>query len=92
MNIATKVGMIAEGHVNEALGVNKDLREERLRICKQCPIYSPRFGGLCNHDLWINPDTEQTSDEPRDGYVRGCGCRLLAKTTLSYARCVAGKW
>ena len=92
MNIASKIGSIAEGHANELLGLNKDLKVERLKICRQCPIYSPRFGGLCNRDLWFNPDTDEISDEPRDGYVRGCGCRLLAKTTLPHARCVAGKW
>ena len=86
------VGDIIEGHANELLGLNENISEKRLQICKQCPIYSQRWGGTCNDRLWINPETNEVSANPKDGYVRGCGCRLPAKTTLPYATCIAGKW
>lgn len=86
------IGDIIEGHANELLGLNENISEKRLQICKQCPIYCQRWGGTCNDRLWINPETNEVSVNPKDGYVRGCGCRLPAKTTLPYATCIAGKW
>ena len=87
-----EIGKIIKGHVNELLGLNKNLQEERLKICRKCPIYSFRFGGLCNRDLWFNPATNEVDAEPKKGYVNGCGCRLLAKTSLLDATCPANKW
>lgn len=87
-----EVGNIVKGHINEMLGLNKDLSEERLSICKECPIYSPKFGGVCNNSLWINPENENVSVFEKDGYVRGCGCRLKAKTALPDAKCIINKW
>ena len=86
------VGDIVKGHANELLGLNKNYVEMRLNICKKCPIYSTKLGGICNDRLWLNPETNDISMKERDGYVRGCGCRLPAKTTLPDAKCVAGKW
>lgn len=87
-----QVGQIVKGHVNEALGINKDISERRLRICHDCPLYSPKFGGLCNNRLWLNPSTGDVSIEQREGYKRGCGCRLLAKTKVYEASCPVNKW
>jgi hypothetical protein len=86
------VANIVKGHVNELLNLNADISESRLKICKDCPIYSPNWGGICNEKLWLDPDTNDVSVRPKEGYVQGCGCRLLAKTTLPNAKCVAGKW
>lgn len=86
------IGNIISGHINEALGLNKDISEARLRICKKCPIYLSRYGGICNPKLWINPKTNEISTEKKDGYIKGCGCRVLAKTTLVNSHCVANKW
>lgn len=86
------VANIVKGHVNELLNLNADISENRLKICKDCPIYSPNWGGICNEKLWLDPDTNAVSVRPKEGYVQGCGCRLLAKTTLPNAKCVAGKW
>jgi hypothetical protein len=57
-----------------------------------CPIYSPKFGGLCNSNLYLDPSTGNVSTVLRNGYIRGCGCRLSAKTTLPNANCPADKW
>lgn len=86
------VGDIIKGHVNEITGKNKDLVRKRLEICRRCPIFSSKLGGICNPNLWIDPSNDNVSTEYRPGYRRGCGCRLLAKTSLPNAKCIAGKW
>ena len=87
-----EIGQIVKGHVNEVLGLNEDLKEKRMKICLQCPLYKDTLGGICNSKLWLNPKTGDVSTEHEDGYYRGCGCRLQAKTTLSTATCPAKKW
>ena len=47
---------------------------------------------MCNSNLWLNPQTGDVRTEQENGYYRGCGCRLQAKTTLSTASCPAKKW
>lgn len=87
-----EIGNIIKGHVNEAFGLNKDISKERLEICYECPLYSTKFGGLCNNRLWFNPETGDVSMIKKQGYKNGCGCRLLSKTTLPHAVCPIGKW
>lgn len=87
-----ELGNIIKGHVNELLGLNKDLSKARLNICYSCPLYSAKLGGICNNKLWMNPNTGDVSTEPKDGYKNGCGCRLLAKTKLPNAVCPLNKW
>ncbi len=86
------IGSIVQGHVNEMLGLNTNLAEARLKICKECPLYSTRLGGICNPRLYLNPDNGDVSTEKKDGYVKGCACRLSAKTSVVSERCVVGKW
>lgn len=83
---------IVNGHINEVLGLNKDISQERLKICKTCPLYKNSFGGICNPKLWLNPKTMDISNKRRDGYYKGCGCMLTKKTKLPYAKCPAGRW
>jgi hypothetical protein len=77
-----EIGNIVKGHLNEVLGLNKDLKEQRLRICYMCPLYSKKYGGICNNKLFLNPITGDVSLSKKEGYKQGCGCRILAKTTL----------
>ena len=79
------IGQIVKGHINEVLGLNKDLSEERLKVCYSCPLYSTKLGGLCNSRLWLNPNTGDVSTIKKEGYKRGCGFRILAKTKLPEA-------
>lgn len=88
----SQIANIVNGHINELLNLNQDISEIRLNICKVCPIYSSKFGGLCNNKLWLNPDTNDVSLQQKNGYIRGCGCRLKAKTTLQGEHCPADKW
>lgn len=66
--------------------------DERLAICDRCPIYTPRDGGRCNSNLWINPDTNEVSATAKIGYVRGCNCIISVKARNPHNHCVAGKW
>ena len=47
---------------------------------------------MCNDKLWYNANTGDVSVYEQDGYKRGCGCRLLAKTRLTNASCPLNKW
>lgn len=87
-----EIGNIVKGHANELLGLNKNIAEERMKICKECPIYSSKYGGLCNNKLYFDPETDEVSTTNLIGYVKGCGCRLKAKTTLKHEHCPANKW
>ena len=88
-----EIGNIVQGHVNEMLGLNKDLKYERIKVCLQCPLYKDSLvGPICNSAIYWNPDTNDISPSEKEGYVNGCGCRLAAKTTLPNAKCPANKW
>lgn len=64
--------------------------DERLKICKNCPIYT--HDGRCNSNLWINPDTNDVSTYARIGYIRGCNCIINVKARNLHNHCIAGKW
>jgi len=34
-----EIGNIVKGHVNEILGLNVNISEERMGICKRCPLF-----------------------------------------------------
>lgn len=87
-----EIGQIVNGHINELLGLNKDIKQERLKICQMCPLLLNKLGGICNSKLWLNPNTGQISTTAKDGYKNGCGCRIQAKTALPNAKCPLGKW
>lgn len=84
---------IINGHVNEILDKNNELHENRISICKECPLFSKQwFGYICNNNLWINPETNDVIDYEDEGYTRGCGCRLEAKTRDIESECPINKW
>lgn len=87
-----EIGSIIKGHINEALNLNKDISKERTKICYSCSLYSDNLGGMCNNKLWMNPLTGDVSTYEKEGYKRGCGCRINAKTRLPNAKCPLGKW
>jgi hypothetical protein len=87
------IGAIIGGHTNELLGLNKELSERRMAICKKCPLFKKTIVGyVCNSKLWLDLKTGETSLIKKDGYRNGCGCRLDAKTTVVDASCPIGKW
>ena len=87
-----EVGNIIKGHVNELLGLNKDISQIRLEICKQCPLYLDGLRPRCNPNLYMNPKTRDISINKKDGYYKGCGCYLKSKTTIPNAVCPNEQW
>lgn len=83
---------IANGHIKELFNINEELSKSRLKICYSCPLYTTKFGGMCNNKLWLNVNTGDVSTFQKVGYKRGCGCRCLAKTRLPNATCPLNKW
>ena len=64
--------------------------DERLEICKKCPIYT--VDGRCSSKLWINPDTDEISTSQKPGFIKGCNCIMIVKAKNKLNHCVAGKW
>lgn len=87
-----QISDIVNGHVKELLNLGEDLSKSRLKICYRCPLYSKKLGGLCNNNLWLNPNNGDVSLNSKPGYKRGCGCRLQAKTRLANQKCPVDKW
>lgn len=83
---------IIQGHAKELFNLSDELSKNRMQICYRCPLYSKKLGGTCNSKLWLNPTTGDVSTFQKDGYIRGCGCRLSPKTRLTNAKCPVGKW
>ena len=53
-----------------------DIADQRMSICKQCPLYKEsQYGPVCNSAKFISPDGKDWSWLKKKGYVRGCGCR-----------------
>lgn len=83
---------IVDGHVKELFNINEQLIQTRLEICKKCPLFKVTTVGLiCNSKLWVNEENV-VSLKRKEGYKRGCGCRLEAKTRLPNATCTRGLW
>jgi hypothetical protein len=88
------ISQIAEGFYNNATDKEQDLFEERIAICRTCKLMKMEgiFGEICNSRLYLNPITDETSKVKMDGFKRGCGCVLKAKTRVKGSRCPVGKW
>lgn len=83
------------GTRNELLNKQVSLYEERMYICKRCPLFKEtKTGPICNNGLILNPITNdhRPAMEKIPGYIKGCGCRLEAKTRDPKASCPAKKW
>lgn len=87
-----EIGKIIQGHTAELLGLNKDLLQERLKICKKCSLFLNTLGGICNPKLYLDPKTEDVSTTYKNGYKKGCGCRINAKARLVNEHCPNDKW
>ena len=70
--------------------VSDKLSEERIAICKQCPLYKldKLHGPVCNSNKYISPDGTKWSYLRKDGYVRGCGCYLSRKSKNPNSHCI----
>lgn len=68
--------------------------EERLEICKKCPLWyeDPEFGPRCNGKKYISPDGKEASFFKHDGWHKGCNCLLKIKTQGVTNHCIIKKW
>lgn len=88
-----KAKAIIEGHTKELMNENTNLRDKRINICKNCPLYiETSVGPKCNPVLFMNLATEITYTSAMPNTIQGCGCRLNAKTRLEDEHCPANKW
>lgn len=70
----------------------EELSKKRLAICRQCPLYKEdSWGPVCNPKRYLNPETGEVSFFPKEGYVKGCNCRLGQKTKNPSNHCIANK-
>ena len=85
---------IIEGHFNELFNKEEDLYNNRIAVCKECPLYKidSILGEICNGKLYIDPKTNKISNYPKIGYIKGCNCRLGAKTRMENEQCIINKW
>lgn len=83
------VSQIIEGTVNNLLDKNTELYQERINICKKCPLLNSL--GICNPLKYLNPQTGEVSNTKKEGFVKGCGCVMSSKTRVPNAKCVVGK-
>ena len=64
---------------------------ERTIICRKCPICD-NVTEMCNAGLYLNPETNDVSVYPKEGYIKGCGCHLKWKIANIKSKCPAEKW
>lgn len=84
-----KVAHVFEGFTNLILDYvkilspeTKQIAEDRLEICKECPM---RTGNLC--------DKTKTMKHVESGReVKGCGCVIPMKVLAMATHCPIGKW
>lgn len=73
---------------------NDILFQERIEICKKCPLYKEHslYGAICDSNKYISPDGTKWSYLRKDGYIRGCSCHLLKKCRNPKNHCIINKW
>lgn len=87
--MSNQLSQIMEGTFNNVTNRKEDLYNERIKICRGCKLLKKDefFGEMCNSKLWVNPETDEVSYIPKDGFQRGCGCILKSKTRVPEAQC-----
>ena len=72
-----KIGNIAKGTAKFVLGINDELRINRIAVCKECPISKNAKGKYSNWCRSMNG---------------GCGCNLNLKASEEDEYCPYGAW
>ena len=74
--------------------MGNDLFSNRMAICKQCLLFKENgvWGPECDGSKWINPEGTLTSVKFKEGWTRGCGCKLNWKCKQLKSKCILGKW
>lgn len=84
---------IVKGHINELLNKQQDLYEQRMKICKECPLITKTtVGPICDTRKCIDGNETYNRKNKSPNAICGCGCRLNAKLRLEDEKCVLNKW
>lgn len=88
------INSIAEGFYKKALNKEKKLRDSRMKVCESCKLLKEDkiFGLKCGKHIYLNPETDETSNTWKEGFYKGCGCILDAKLRVENSKCPLGKW
>lgn len=92
INSFEQVEQIVEGHYKEITNQENELFEQRIKICKRCPLYTDILGGICDSKKCWDIEKNTLKSFPEKNIICGCGCRLNAKLRLKNAKCVLNKW
>lgn len=63
----------------------------KQEICRKCPICDVDKW-ICNAKLFLNPETNEVTNRPKKGFIKGCGCAILIKIKNPNNHCPANKW
>jgi len=85
----SQVGDIVQGALNSISGANGDLAEERMNVCRACPLHN---NGVCDSTKRTIKVSVTPGDNNVGNEVSGCGCNLPWKVTIPNQFCPAGKW
>lgn len=90
----SNINQIVKGTINNILSKEENLYKKRITICKKCKLLTQTkiFGEVCNSKIYLNPNTDEISSEPKLGFKRGCGCVIGSKTRVRESHCPLGKW
>lgn len=85
---------IINGHLKELFNKEEELFEKRVKICRNCKIYTndPILGEVCSSKIYYNQEKDEISTYPKMNYINGCGCRINPKARLIDAKCPLNKW
>ena len=85
-SILNKAKQIVKGQIAVLSNANEDIREERLKVCKACPLYKEDgvlSRAYCDPTKYINPITKEVlpsthpfSPYEKSVFFQGCGCTL----------------
>ena len=93
INSFEQVGQIAEGHFKEITKQENELYESRIKICRECPLFShSTLGDVCDAKKCWDVAENKVVKYPGPDIICGCGCRLDAKARVRGAKCVLNKW
>jgi hypothetical protein len=87
-SVMQAVVAVANGHL-----VSRELRRERMNICRTCEerdASGTRLYRICMTMPWCGAPA--LTKLQRDDFVDGCGCQLAAKTRYSGESCPRGRW
>ena len=82
---------LSRNYLNKYINYMEEYITKRTKICRACPICDQE-NEICNAHLYLNPINNDVSTEPKEGYLKGCGCWLHAKIKNLNSKCPCGKW